>query len=141
MYTTRLIPNDELDTTIPFIRLLNPAQTDEEIRARFAEMIARGYECAGVYDGERLIAISGLWILMKHYVGRHIEPDNVIVHPDYRGKGVGEELMAWIYEYGRRQGCVATELNCYVNNEKGIQFWKTQGYEIVGHHFQKKLVE
>jgi GNAT superfamily N-acetyltransferase len=140
MYTTRLIPNNELDTTIPFIRLLNPAQSDEEIRARFPEMIARGYLCAGVYDGERLIAVSGLWILLKHYVGRHIEPDNVIVHPDYRGKGVGEELMAWIYEYGRQQGCAATELNCYVNNEQGIKFWKAQGYEIVGHHFQKKLI-
>jgi GNAT superfamily N-acetyltransferase len=139
MYQIRLIPKDQLHIIIPFLRLLNNAITEETLQERLSDMMQRNYECAGVYDNDRLIGICGLWILNKYYVGKHIEPDNVMVLPEYRNKGVGEEMMAWVYEYGRSQGCIASELNCYVVNDKGIRFWLNQGYKIIGFHCQKQL--
>ncbi|WP_315816890.1 GNAT family N-acetyltransferase [Paraflavitalea speifideaquila] len=139
MYQISLIPKDQLHSIIPFLRLLNNAITEDTLQERLADMMQRNYECAGVYDNDRLIGICGLWILNKYYVGKHIEPDNVMVLPEYRNKGVGEEMMAWVYEYGRSQGCIASELNCYVVNDKGIRFWLNQGYKIIGFHCQKQL--
>ena len=139
MYTIELINKKELHTIMPLIKLLNPGKSEEVLAEHLEDMMQRNYECVGVYDDGKLIAVSGIWILNKLYVGKHIEPDNVVVHPDYRGKQIGEQMIQWIGEYGKSLGCIASELNCYLENEKGIKFWKDQGYKILGYHFQKQL--
>lgn len=139
MFDYRLIPGKEINSIIPLLRLLNNNIEENVLTERLAEMLQRGYECLGVYDGQKLIGICGIWILVKYYVGRHIEPDNVMIHPDYRNKGIGEEMMAWVYEYGRSKGCVASELNCYTTNSGGQKFWANEGYKILGFHYQKQL--
>lgn len=139
MYIIRLLNTDELHTILPFLQMLNENTSADIIESRLKEMEANNYRCVGVYDAGKLIGISGLWILSKHYVGKHIEPDNVIIHPDYRNKKIGEQLFQWIFDYAREQGCVASELNCYVQNHKGVRFWINQGYRIIGYHMQKLL--
>ena len=109
------------------------------LEARLDEMIAQGYQCVGVYDENELIGISGLWTLTKYYVGKHIEPDNVFILPKYQGKGIGELLLDWIFDYAKSIGCNASELNCYIDNDKAHKFWKNRGYEIKAYHFQKKF--
>lgn len=122
MYTIRLLNTDELHTILPLLQMLNENTSLATLEIRLKEMEANNYRCVGVYDADKLIGISGLWILTKHYVGKHIEPDNVIIHPDYRNKKIGEQLFQWIFDYAREQGCVASELNCYVQNHKGVRF-------------------
>lgn len=139
MYTFSLIPEEQIHSIIPLLQILNPKIEESVLQTRLDEMLQQNYKCLGVFDGERLIGISGLWIVTKLYVGKHIEPDNVVIHPDYRNQGIGEQMMQWIYDYGRQNGCVASELNCYVSNEKGHKFWFNEGYKILGFHFQKKL--
>lgn len=138
-YHIALIPHSEIYTIVPLLMMLDNSIAEDTLRSRLNDMCQQGYECVGVYDGDRLIGISGLWLLTKYYVGRHMEPDNVFIHPDYRSDGVGEKLMQWIYDYARSKGCVASELNCYVSNDKGIRFWIRQGYKILGFHMQKQL--
>lgn len=106
---------------------------------RLEEMVNQGYRCVGLYESERLIGICGLWLLTKYYVGRHIEPDNVIILPEYRSRGLGTRLMAWVYDYARSLGCVASELNCYLPNEKAHEFWEKEGFEKFAYHFRKEL--
>jgi len=137
MYQIQLIPQDRLEDIFPLLRLLDDKLTDEVLQDRLTGMKTHNYECVGVYDGDTLIGISGLWILDKYYVGKHIEADNVVIHPDYRNKGIGEQMMEWIYDYGKKQGCVASELNCYVSNHKGVAFWIKQGFRIIGYHMRK----
>ena len=52
----------------------------------------------------------------------------VIILPAHQGKGAGKKLMAWIYQSGRENGCVASELNCYVGNSAGHRLWLNEGY-------------
>ena len=139
MYTIKLIDTDKLYSIIPLLRVLNEKIDEDTLKQRLEEMIRQGYQCVGIYDQEMLAGISGLWFLTKYYVGKHIEPDNVIILPQYRGKGLGEQLMKWIYEYARSQGCTASELNCYVNNHGGQKFWMNEGYRVIGFHYQKML--
>lgn len=139
MYTIRLLNTNELHTILPFLQMLNENTSLDVLESRLKEMELNNYRCVGVYDADKLIGISGLWILTKHYIGKHIEPDNVIIHPDYRNKKIGEQLFQWVFAYAQEQGCVASELNCYVQNHKGVRFWINQGYRIIGYHMQKLL--
>ncbi|MBI1782176.1 MAG: GNAT family N-acetyltransferase [Sphingobacteriales bacterium] len=134
-----LLPRTEIKNIIPLLQVLDEKLSHELLEERLNEMFNRGYICLGVFDKNRLIGISGLWILTKYYVGRHIEPDDVVILPEYRGQGVGEKLMDWIYQFAKEQGCIASELNCYVGNSAGQKFWANEGYRIIGFHYQKKF--
>ena len=139
MYEFRLIPEDELDSILPLLKILDDSIAHEILTERLEDMKQRNYECVGVYNNNTLVGISGIWTLNKYYVGKHIEPDNVMIHPDHRANGLGEQLMDWIHNYAKSKGCIASELNCYVSNHKGVRFWIKQGYKILGYHMQKKF--
>ena len=134
-----LLPRTEIKNIIPLLRVLDERFSEELLEERLNEMFERGYLCVGVFDNDKLIGLSGLWILTKYYVGRHIEPDDVVILPAYRGKGIGEQMMQWIYQFAKEQGCVASELNCYAGNSAGQKFWANEGYRIIGFHYQKKF--
>ncbi|MBC9797661.1 GNAT family N-acetyltransferase [Sinomicrobium weinanense] len=138
-FKLELIPGDKIFTIIPLLRQLDGEISTEILEQRLKGMVEEGYKCLGVYDENKLIGVSGLWILTKYYVGKHIEPDNVVIHSDYRGRGIGKLMMNWIFDYARSMGCDASELNCYVSNPEGVKFWVNSGYKIIGYHFQKKL--
>lgn len=134
-----LIKKNDIHSIIPLLNILNPSVDDVTLKSRLDEMITQGYQCVGVYDEERLIGISGLWIITKYYVGKHIEPDNVIIHPEYQGQGIGKILMQWICDYAKSEGCIASELNCYIGNAEAHKFWENEGYSLIAKHFQKKF--
>lgn len=134
-----LIEKEEMEVIIPLLQQLNPAISYEILKKRLQEMLLQNYQCVGAYHGVRLVGISGIWMLTKYYVGKHFEPDNVFVLPEYQGKGVGQQLFDWIFGYAKSKGCTASELNCYTSNETGQRFWEKQGYELVAYHYQKKL--
>jgi GNAT superfamily N-acetyltransferase len=135
----RLVDKDKMFSIIPLLSILNPAIPEQILQERITEMIEHGYECLGVYENEELIGICGLWLLVKYYVGRHIEVDNVIIHPDHQGKKIGEQMMEWVFQYARSKDCVALELNCYSTNTGGNKFWHNQGFRILGFHYRKDL--
>ncbi len=133
MYRIELIEKDNLSIILPLLEALNEKLSTDVLMKEY------NYHCAGVYDGNKLIGICGLWILVKHYVGKHIEPDNVIIDQRYRNKGIGELMMQWVTDYAKTIGCEALELNCYVQNSSGLKFWMNKGYKVLGFHLQKKL--
>ena len=139
MVSFRLVEKNNIFSIIPLLNALNPSIPEQVLQERLTEMTAHGYECLGVYDHDKLVGICGLWLLVKYYVGRHIEVDNVIIHPYYQGKGIGEQMMEWVFNYARSKGCVASELNCCTTNNGGNKFWHNQGYRILGFHYRKDL--
>lgn len=139
MISFKLIKKEEINSIIPLLLMLNNKIDEETLKSRLQEMIQQGYECVGAYDGDKLMGISGLWIFTRYYVGKFIEPDDVVIMPEYRDSGIGQMLVNWIYEYGKSKGCIASELNCYITNAAGQKFWMNQGYKIIGFHFQKSL--
>ena len=92
--TISLIPTAELPAILPLVKMLNPDIDEAVLARRLEEMPEQGYQCAGAYCEGQLIGICGLWIATRFYCGKYLEPDNVVVHPDFRSLGVGQKLMA-----------------------------------------------
>lgn len=140
-YTIAFIPYDQMETILPLVVLLNEGRIGlETLKKRLENMLSMGgYQCIGVYDGVELVGICGLWVLNKLYAGKHVEPDNVFVKSEHRSHGVGALMMDYLFRYAQEIGCDATEVNCYVKNEKGKRFWESQGYEALGYHMIKKF--
>jgi GNAT superfamily N-acetyltransferase len=139
-FQIKMVPRDCMEDILPLVALLNNNSIPPTIlRERLQIMLENGYQCLGAYQQGQLIGICGIWTLYKFYVGKHLEPDNVFIMPEYRSKGVGKLMIDWLFAYAKEIGCQASEVNCYIKNEKGKQFWMNQGYGPIGYHMQKVL--
>lgn len=140
-FKIELIPYENMESILPLVIQLNKGKYPMEVlKSRLKDMLAMGgYECIGVYDGQKLIACCGFWVLNKLYAGKHVEPDNVFVEADYRSRKIGELMMNWLFDYAKSIDCIGAEVNCYVHNEKGKKFWERQGFQPLGYHMIKKF--
>ena len=137
-FTIKWIPTEKLNSILPLASVLNRETIPMDIlQTRLNEMIPMGYQCIGVYDQEELIGICGVWVLNNLYSGKHVEPDNVIISPQYQGKGIGELMLNFLNDYAKEIGCDRAEVNCYAKNVRGKKFWENQGYEALGIHLIK----
>lgn len=136
------IHHREILQIIPLLQKINHKTPLELLKSRTIEMSKLPhYECIGLYLDDKLIGISGLWYSTRHYIGKTVEPDHVIINEDYRGQNLGKKFFKWIYEYTQSKGCEAIELNTYVENRKSHKFYYNEGFEIFGFHFLKVMRE
>lgn len=136
----KILEKDKIHAVIPLVQKLNENKdSDAVLKVRFSEMVTQNYECAVIYDDEKLIGVCGLWYCTRHYSGKSVEPDHVFIDDDYRGQGLGKQFFNWIYNYVKAKGFEAMELNTYVTNSASHKFYFNEGFEILGYHFLKKL--
>ncbi|MFV0247675.1 MAG: GNAT family N-acetyltransferase [Tenacibaculum sp.] len=140
--TYKPIEKQKIAQILPLLLALNKTTPKEILKKRIFEMVEYpNYECVGVYDRDKLIGISGLWYSIRHYIGKSVEPDHVIIDQAYRGKSVGKQFFNWIYQYTKQKGCDAVELNSYTKNRKSHKFYCNENFEIYAFHFVRILRE
>lgn len=133
-YTFKIIKKSNINSIIPLIQKFTDNKfTDAILELRFSEMVNQNYECAGIFDGDKLIGISGMWFCTRHYSGKSVEVDHVFIDDAYRGKGLGKQF------FKKQKGYEAVELNTYVQNYPSHKFYYNEGFQILGYHFLKTL--
>lgn len=131
----KFIAPENILSIMPLLTQVNKKTPVEVLENRLKEMVSQNYKCLGIYEGEKLIGICGLWFMTRHYCGRSMEPDHVMIDPAYQNKGIGKQLFEWLFKYADENGIEATELNTYVNNHGSHKFYFNLGYIIKGYHF------
>lgn len=138
--TIRIIESKHILSIVPLLQKLgNNAVPEDLIKERLLEMVAQNYECLGIFDDEVLIGTCGLWFQTRHYAGKNVEMDHVIIDDAYRGKGIGEMLTNFVTDYAKKKSCNWIELNSYVHNFPSHKFFYNQGFVAKGYHFVKEL--
>ncbi len=136
----KAIDKKDILDILPLLQKLNTTTPHDILKTRVLEMIdCSNYECVGAFDQDKLIGISGLWYSVRHYVGKSVEPDHVVIDETYRGNNIGKQFFNWIYNYTKEKGYEAIELNTYTGNRKSHKFYYNEGFEIYGFHFVKVL--
>ncbi len=137
-------PIDKKDilSIVPLLQKVNTTTPKKILKARVLEMVTyANYECVAAYDDDKLMGISGLWYSTRHYIGKSVEPDHVVIDEAYRGNAIGKRFFEWIYSYTKAKGCEAIELNTYTGNKKSHKFYYNEGFEIYAFHFLKVMRE
>lgn len=138
--TFHIIPSEDILIIIPLLQKLHGEGVSEVVlKERVLEMIQQNYECIGIYKSENLIGICGMWFQTRHYAGRSLEIDHVVIDELYRGQGIGNKLMEFVYNYSKKKSCNWVELNTYVDNFPSHKFYYNQGFVAKGYHFVKAL--
>lgn len=88
--------------------------------------------------GENTIVgvLSASYQLALHVPGRYALIQDLWVHPAWRGRSVGGELLAALFELARRQGLVRAEVGLPRESFAGIRategFYARNGFEHLG---------
>ena len=136
----KAINKEEILIIFPLLKKVNTTTPEDILKKRLLEMTTyNNYECVGVFNDNKLIGICGLWYSTRHYLGKSVEPDHVIIDEEHRGKNLGKQFFSWIYEYTKEKGCEAMELNAYTTNRKSHKFYYNEGFDIYAFHFVKVM--
>tara|TARA_B110000967_G_scaffold63333_1_gene65229 strand:- start:910 stop:1335 length:426 start_codon:yes stop_codon:yes gene_type:complete len=136
----QIIQKEFISEIIPLIQEFTDNKFPNDIlEIRFNEMFTQNYECIGVFKGDMLIGLCGLWFQTRHYAGKSCEPDHVYIQPEYQGLGLGNKMFDYVEKYCKEKGCESLELNTYVQNTSSHKFYYNLGYKILGYHFFKDL--
>ena len=136
-----LLATADLPRILPAVAYLNPGVPEALLAERLETMTGQGYRCAAALEGDEIVGVCGIWVTTRLYCGLQIEADNVVVLPEARSRGVGRALMAWVYRYARSIGCETVELNAYLANLRAHEFYRADGFDVLGYHFPKKLAD
>ena len=74
-----------------------------------------------------VLGYGGLWLLVDE---AHIS--TIAVHPQWRGKGLGELVMLSLLEQGIKQGMQRSTLEVRVSNEAAQGLYRKLGFESAG---------
>ena len=139
MLQFKIIPKKEILTIIPLLQQLNSKTPKDLLASRLLEIVNQNYECAGMYLDNKLIGISGIWYMTRHYIGKTSEIDHVIIDENLQSKGYGKQFINWIMEHLKAKGIEACELNAYIPNVKSHVFYEREDFKKYGYHFLKIL--
>ncbi len=125
-----------IEEMLPLMNVLHTTPPPQ-LKARCLEAFTQeSYKCLGIFQENRLVGLCGLWFSTRHYSGRSLELDHVIIHPDLQGHGAGQAMLDFIKTYAQENDIEAIELNCYVQNFSGIRFWIKEGFDAIGYHYR-----
>jgi GNAT superfamily N-acetyltransferase len=104
------------------------------------EMILNNnYKMVAGFHDEKMIAISGYWIARMLYCGRYLQASNLVVDENFRGNGVGKNILNYLENKARKLGCDKMVLDSYSENKKSHSLYFREDFYIRGFHFMKDL--
>ena len=75
----------------------------------------------------RIVGFACLWV-----VGDELKINNIAIHPEWRGKGLGDRLLRWILRFGRTERCVEATLEVRPSNAVARKLYRNHGFEEAG---------
>ncbi len=61
-----------------------------------------------------------------------VQVNNIAVHPDFRGQGIGETMMKIVMERMKRAGAAFVSLEVRISNVPAQNLYRKLGFEILG---------
>lgn len=93
--------------------------------------------------GRKVVGVAYVSIIwsMEH-MGKSAWLDELFVDPDYRGEGVGTELLLAAIDRARRDGCAAVDLEVYATHAAAESLYQRHGFRrLSATRWQRKLSE
>ena len=75
----------------------------------------------------RVVGYSIFWRIQGE-----IQINNIAVHPDFRGLGIGEAILREVLDKARSEGAVFVSLEVRVSNGPARSLYEKFGFEIIG---------
>ena len=75
------------------------------------------------------------------HTNRSVLIEELVIHQDFRRKGLGSTLMRKYFKYAEDKGFCEIEVSTEITNKKAIHYYKKWGFEEVGILMEKEIGE
>lgn len=117
---------ENLDRILEIEQLSFPTPWSKQAFLSELQQNSLAYYCVCVLD-EKIIGYGGMWIVIDE---AHIT--NVAIHPDYRGKKIGEAMMLHLIAQALIKGAFKMTLEVRPSNLSAQKLYRRMGFEAVG---------
>jgi len=136
----RLASSDqEIAACFPVMHQLRPHLTPETFLARVRSQEQAGYRVAYVEVAGRPRAVAGFRVSESLSSGRFLYVDDLVTLDSERSKGHGAQLLGWLLDQARREGCQQLELDSGIQRKDAHRFYQREGLAISSHHFKIEI--
>ncbi len=112
----------------------------ENFAEQISEMISMNdFKMIGAFLGDKIVGVTGYWVLRMLYCGRYIQLSSFIVDEEKRGLGIGKKLLQEIEKIGKKLNCEKVILDSFTENKKSHSLYYREGFHVRGFHFMKDL--
>jgi len=131
--------DSEIAACYPVMRELRSHIAEEQFLMRIREQEKTGYRLAYIQASDRVIAVAGFRIGVNLAWGRFLYVDDLVTHPECRSKGYGAELISWLIEQAKKEGCDQLHLDSGIQREEAHRFYEHAGMTKTSFHFSLKI--
>jgi ribosomal protein S18 acetylase RimI-like enzyme len=92
---------------------------------------AKGDEIVGYAECAFEVSGADNWINVRYFEKRDMRPlfvEELAVHPDYQGRGVGTFMLEQVEHMARVRGCTHLVLEVAENNDNALKFYRTRSF-------------
>ena len=145
--TYRLATDDDLSKVVSLCALLyeeSEGTTPSLDKAKTIFSRIRQYPDYRVYLAESGGKTVGTFtLLIFDNLGHGGAPsaivENVVVYPEYRGQGLGKDMMDFAMQQAREAGCYKLALSTNAKREDAHRFYESLGYKRHGYSYLVEL--
>lgn len=145
MNPSRIAPattEDEIRRCFPVMRELRPHFDDEK---KFVERVQfqqqSGYLLAFVESDNEIRAVAGYRYLESLFSGKFVYVDDLVAREADRSLGFGGQLLDWLIDEARQNGCENFELDSGVQRFDAHRFYFRKRMKIAAYHFTLGIEE
>lgn len=127
--------DNEIMATYPVMLELRPGMTEEEYLVRVQAQQVQGYRLAFLEQDFEVLAVAGFHIYENLAWGPYLYVDDLITTASNRHQGHAAELMNWLQETARNEGCAQLHLDCGNQRQDAQHFYGSIGMNKAGIHY------
>lgn len=140
-YTLQHLESEEaFPASFDLMRVLRPhVAKPATYVAQLARQTEQGYRLLAAWGGEHIVGLIGYRELENLLYGRFIYVDDLVVSPDFQGKGLGERLLTAVRDEAVQRDCDHFVLDTGLHMPLAQRFYFRQGLLARGMHFTESL--
>ena len=143
MNTTRIAvakTAEDIRKCFPVMRELRTHITaEDDFVKRVLRQQEQGYELAFLETEGKARAVAGYRFLESLFSGKNLYVDDLVTLAADRSRGYGAELIDWLIEQARGNGCETLELDSGVQRFDAHRFYFSKRMSISSYHFRIKI--
>lgn len=131
---------DELRKGFTVLKQLRTHLNENSFLALYHQMKQEGYKLIGIEEDGKTVAVTGIIILTNLYNGKHVFVYDLVTDESNRSKGYGEQLLNYVHEYGKQNGCGQVVLESGLQRINAHRFYEEKmKYDKRSFAFSKEI--
>ena len=122
-----------------YIKEYYPHFTPERYAEMVPDLLSEGYRQVMARLDRDVIGVAGFTPITRLYIGKVMRINDFVIKDEYRGQGIGKELLGFISKEAKNLQCEALVLDTSIERKEAHRFYERHGFEIRAHHYVKRL--